>query len=138
MKHHGCQRIDLFLDCKHGFRHFLKTAFKFRSALIILGNGSHYPCDSSFSSYGYSCSDLEWHNLNCPLMLSSCLQLGLARVHFHGLLLIQGKGVPTCKFLTSQQVGTGLPCLASVGKDAFSPDGTWVCQGGMVPGGGEE
>ena len=32
----------------------------------------------------------------------------------------------------------GLTCVASVGEDAFSPDGTWVCQGGMVPGGGEE
>ena len=73
-----------------------------------------------------------------PSYVEQLSTTGIARVHFHGLLLIQGKGVPTCKFLTSQQVGAGLPCLASVGKDAFSPDGTWVCQGGMVPGGGEE
>ena len=60
---HSCQGISLFLSSKHGFRHFLKTAFKLGSELIILGHGSHYPCNCTTNTYGYSLSSQEWHNL---------------------------------------------------------------------------
>ena len=39
----------------------------------------------------------------------SYLQLGLAGAHFPGLLPVQGKGVLTCKLLTSWPVGDDMP-----------------------------
>jgi hypothetical protein len=54
-----------------GFSHFLKITFQLGSECIILGHGSCYPCNSSTSTYGYSRTDQEWHDLNCPLMLGS-------------------------------------------------------------------
>jgi hypothetical protein len=34
LKHHGCQRIDLFLDIKQSLSHFLKISFKLGSELL--------------------------------------------------------------------------------------------------------
>ena len=102
----------MFLDSKHGFRHPLKTSAKLRSELIILGYGSHYPCNSSTRTYGSSCGNQErmaQSELPSHVRKLPCLQLGSAGAHFPGLLSVQGKGAPTCKPLTSWQVGDDIP-----------------------------